>query len=137
VDYEFVQPYPAYVFPLEQGKSWSLRINATDPATGRRNSVRIDGEVLGTERISVPAGAYDTVKVRRRVYAGDFGYERSETQVVETEWYAPTLGRAVRIESNSSYMDRAACTDEMSACRPVRGDWSIYEMLEAGGAARP
>lgn len=136
VEYEFAQPYPAYVFPLEPGKSWSLRIEATNPATGQRNSVRVDGEVLGTERVSVPAGAYDTIKVRRRVYTGDFEFERSETHVDETDWYAPALRRPVRIESRSGYMDRAACTDEKSACTPVRGDWNIYEMLETGGAAR-
>lgn len=136
VDYEFTQPYPAYVFPLDTGQSWSLRVNAVNAASGRRASVRVDGEVIGSERITVPAGAFDTIKVRRRIYAGDFDGPRSETTIAETEWYAPALGRAVRIERNSSFMDRNKCSDEMSACSPVRGDWHIFELVEAGSPAR-
>ena len=136
VEYEFAQPYPAYVFPLDTGKSWSLRVYATSPASDRRNSVRVDGEVLGTERISVPAGAYDTIKVRRRIYAGDFVGERSETNITEPDWYAAAPGRAVRSESKSGYMDPARCSDEMSACRAVRGDWHVFELIEVGAPAR-
>ena len=132
VEYDFVQPYPAYVFPLDAAKSWSLRVNATNRATGRRHSVRVDGVVMGTERITVPAGAYETIKVKRRIYAGDFEGERSETNITETEWYAPALARAVRIEVNSGYMDLARCSDEMSACTPVRGDWTVLELITAG-----
>lgn len=134
VDYDFAQPYPAYMFPLDTGKSWSLRVNAVNPATGKRASVRVDGEVLGAERITVPAGAFDTIKVRRRIYAGDWDGPRAETNITEIEWYAPALGRAVRIDSNSSYMDQGRCSDEMSACTPVRGDWQIFELVEAGAA---
>jgi hypothetical protein len=110
VEYEYSPPYPAYVFPLETGKSWSQRVTATNPVTGKRNSVRVDGDVLGSERISTPAGAFDTIKVRRRVYAGDWedGFKR-ETQIVETDWYAPALGRAVKSESNSGYVDPTRC----------------------------
>jgi hypothetical protein len=136
VVYEFAQPYPAYVFPLDAGKSWSLRIDGVNATTGRRVSVRVDGEVLGAERVSVPAGAFDTIKLKRRIYAGDFGDPSSETNITEIEWYAPSLGRAVRIDSNSGYMDRQRCSDEMSACTPVRGDWNVFELTETGAAAR-
>jgi len=135
VEYEFAQPYPAYEFPLAAGKSWSTRVNAVNPLNGKRATVRVDGDVVGTEQVSVPAGSFDTLKIRRRVYAGDFDGPRSETHIVETEWYAPALGRAVRLERNSSFMDQSRCSDEMSACTPVRGDWSLFELVEA--APRP
>ena len=64
VDYEFATPFPAYVFPLEPGKDWSLRVEGASAATGKRNSIRVDGDVLGVERITVPAGTFETVKVR-------------------------------------------------------------------------
>ena len=134
VVYDFTQPYPAYMFPLDAGKSWSLRVNAVNAETGKRASVRVDGEVLGTERITVPAGAFDTIKVRRRIYAGDWDGVRQETHITEIEWYAPALGRAVRTDSNSNYMDLNRCSDEMSACVPVRGDWHIFELVEASAA---
>lgn len=110
VEYEFSPTYPAYVFPLETGKSWSLRVTATNPLTGQRNSVRVDGEVLGSERLITPAGAFDTIKVRRRVYAGDWEAFRRETQITETDWYAPALGRAVKVERVSNYIDPGRCS---------------------------
>lgn len=126
-EFEFSPGYPAYAFPLDPGKSWSVRVNATDPATGRRNSVRVDGKVLGNERIRVPAGEFDTVKVRRTVYAGDWDGFRQETTITEIEWYAPALGRAVRSESKSGYMDTSRCG--RFGCEIVRGDWNVYELL--------
>src|SRR6476659_5143520 len=66
VEHEFATPYPAYVFPLDTGKKWSVRVEGRDAATGQRRSVRVDGAVLGTERVTTPAGAFDTIKVRRR-----------------------------------------------------------------------
>ena len=125
VEYEFATAYPAYLFPLEAGKSWSLRVDAINPATGRRNSVRVDGEVIGAERIRVPAGEFDTIKVQRLVYAGDWEGFRRETNIIETDWYAPAMGRAVRSESSSQYLDstRARC------CIRVAGDWNVYELV--------
>ena len=132
VEYEFAQAYPAYEFPLELGKSWSVRVPALHPASGQRNSVRVDGEVLGTERIVTPAGSFDTIKIRRRVYAGDRDAFRFETTIVETDWYAPALGRPVRTDSNSSYMDPSRCG--RGPCVPVRGDWNVFELIEARAA---
>jgi len=127
VEYEFSPPYPAYVFPLETGKSWSTRVTATNPVTGRRNSVRVDGEVLGSEHINTPAGAFDTIKVRRRVYAGDGEGFLRETVILETDWYAPALGRAVKSDSKSSWMDVSRCTRRDCG---FRGDWNIFELTE-------
>ena len=131
VDYDFAPPYPAYPFPLDVGKSWSIRVNATSPVTGRRNSVRVDVDVIGAEHITVPAGAFDTIKIKRRVYAGDWESFRRETNITETDWYAPALGRAVRTESNSAYLDVNRC-DTIGPCDPIRGDWNIFELVSYG-----
>ena len=125
--FDFAPAYPAYAFPLEPGKSWSVRVNATDPLTGRRNSVRVDGRVLGHERIRVPAGEFDTIKVRRNVYAGDSDGFLLETNITEFDWYAPALGRAVRSESRSGYMNTGQCG--RFGCEIVRGDWNVYELV--------
>ena len=126
VEYEFAPAYPAYLFPLDAGKSWSMRVNATSPVTGRRNSVRVDVDVIGAEHITVPAGAFDTIKIKRRVYAGDWDSFRRETNITETDWYAPALGRPVRSETNSGYLDPSRCG--RSACQPIRGDWNVLEL---------
>ena len=127
VEYNFSPAYPAYVAPLDSGKSWSTRVNATNSTSRRGNSVRVDGSVLGTESITTPAGAFDTIKVKRTVYAGDWGTFTSETTIVETDWYAPALGRPVRTERVSSYLDPQKC-GASSACTPIRGDWDVFEL---------
>jgi len=136
VDYDFAPAYPAYPLPLEQGKSWSVRVSATNPATGKSNSVRVDGEVLGSERIVTPAGAFDTIKVRRRVYAGDWDGFLHETNIVEVDWYSPELGRAVRSERNSGWLDLSRSPGGggmlMRNDQWMRGDWDVFELVSYG-----
>ena len=131
VEYVFASAYPAYAFPLDPGKSWSTRVSATVPGKSGVRSVRVDGTVLGRERITVPAGEFDTVKVRRLTYPGDPESFRTETQIVEFEWYAPALGRAVRTEVRSQYMDMSQCGGgERGGNCLFYGDWDIYELVK-------
>ena len=129
VEYTFSPAFPAYVAPLDAGKSWSTRVSATSPATGRRTSVRVDGDIVGSERVTTPAGAFDTIKVKRTVYAGDWEAFSMETNIVETDWYAPALGRPVRTDRNSGYMDSQQCSKPGFGCSPVRGDWFVFELV--------
>ena len=132
VEYTFSPPFPAYMAPLDAGKSWSTRVSATDPVSGRRASVRVDGDVIGSERITTPAGAFDTIKVKRRVYAGDWWDAfRNETNIKETEWFAPALGRPVKTDRQSGYIDQQRCATRL-ACSPQRGDWFVYELVSHG-----
>jgi hypothetical protein len=138
--FRYEPAYPALPFPLEAGKSWQTYVQATDPATGRVNRVRIDGAVLGWERVKVPAGEFDTLKVRRLVYAGNHDYFRSEEQIVELDWYAPRLGQIVKHVSSSGYYDKRKGCDEDSSCQWVPNDWNVLELAsyrQQTAAARP
>jgi len=130
VEYEFAAPYPAYVFPLDPGKTWSVRVNASVPSMGKQRSVRVDGRVLGAERIRVPAGEFETIKIRRFVYPGDAGeWFAGETQVTETDWYAPALGRSVRTERKSEWINTSQCGMD-NGCE-FRGSWQVTELVTA------
>jgi hypothetical protein len=129
IEYVFAAAYPAYVFPLDPGKSWSVRVPASVAASGQRRSVRVDGRVMGTERVRVPAGEFDTVKIRRLVYPDDERFTLSETQITEFDWYAPALGRAVRTERRSDWLDTSECGED-GGC-DFRGSWHVYELVEA------
>lgn len=131
-DFEFSTALPVYVPGNPTDGSWSTRVNAVDPATGRRNSVRVDGQVLGNERITVPAGTFDTVKIQRRTYVGDWDGFLRETHIEETDWYAPALGRPVRSDSKSTWQDNSRCT--RGGCPWFRGDWNITELAEFSAA---
>jgi hypothetical protein len=52
---------------------------------------------------------------------------RHETNITETDWYAPALGRAVRTESNSGYLHPTRCG--LGTCEPIRGDWNVFELV--------
>lgn len=132
LEYHFAAPYPAYVFPLAPGKTWSLRVDAKVPGYTRTRSVRVDGAVVGLERIRVPAGEYDTVKIRRLVHAGDAEGALSETAIIEYEWYAPALGRTVRATTESKHHDYT----QTSNTQLRLGDRLRYELVEVRPAGR-
>jgi len=139
--YDFSPPFPAYPFPLDIGKTWFMRVKATNPVTGRVNSVRVDGRVAGAERVITPGGTFDTLKIVRSVYAGDDDAFRKETVITEIDWYAPALGRAVRTERQSGWFDAGRASDGGGVFFNlndgwVRGDWSVHELLKYAPAAK-
>lgn len=127
-NFRFEPAYPALPFPLEAGKSWQAYVKATDPATGQINRVRIDGKVLGWERVKVPAGEFDAIVVRRLVYAGNGDTARGEENITEYDWYAPKLGGIVKHVSSSAYYDKMRGCDERACSAWVRNDWNVVEL---------
>ena len=127
--FRYDPPYPALPFPLEAGKTWQTYVKATDPATKRVNRVRIDGTVLGWERVKVPAGEFDTLKVRRQVYAGNPDHFVSEEQIVEIDWYAPRVGLVVKHASISGHRDARVGCDRDGCSQWVQNDWNAVELL--------
>jgi hypothetical protein len=103
--FDYAPAYRAFDFPIAPGKTWRARLTATDPVNGRRFPVWIDGVVLGWERIKVPAGEFDALRVKRTVF---FDYqdftERGRSEIVEYEWYAPAVKQAVRREASAMYL---------------------------------
>lgn len=130
-NFRYDPPYPALPFPLAAGKTWRAFVKATDPADGRVNRVRIDGTVLGWERVKVPAGEFDAIVVRRLVYAGNEDYFRTEERISELDWYAPKIGAIVKHASSSGYFDKTAGCDERSCGAWVRNDWNVVELVSA------
>jgi hypothetical protein len=133
-DFRYNPPYPALPFPLAAGKRWQSYVQATDPATGRVNRVRIDGRVVGWQRVKVPAGEFDTLKIERYVYAGNAQFFRMEERIREYDWYAPKAGLVVRREGSSEYIDTSRdCW--FANCMLIQNDWRVLEL--AGAAAEP
>ncbi len=123
---EFRTPLPVYAPAGDSSGSWSARVDAIEPATGQRSSVRVDGEVVGKERITVPAGTFDTIKIVRRTYAGDWDGFLRETRILDVEWYAPALGRPAKSETQSEWQDTSRCG--RGGCPWFRGDWNVFEL---------
>lgn len=126
--FRFEPPYPALPFPLEAGKTWRAFVKATDPATGRVNRVRIDGAVQGWERVTVPAGEFDTLRVQRVVYAGNHDYFLSEEYITEIDWYSPIAGAIIKHSSRSGHIDSRLGCDR--ACNQwIDSGWNMVELV--------
>ncbi len=124
--------YPAYVYPLEPGKSWRTVVHSTDVATGRRYNTHVLGKVLGWERIHVPAGEFDAMKIQRFVYAGNAEGSLSQEEIEETDWYVPGVRRAVRTLTKSQHFDNSRGGGDGGGQYPlrIRGDFLIGELTD-------
>jgi hypothetical protein len=121
--YEFTPAYPEYPDRLEPGVKWQGATTARDPATGRKMKMTSYGTVIGRERIHVPAGDFDAIKISRETVLEDADFWRLRTHVIDYEWYVPALGRAVKRDTHSSFL-------ESMGRHPVEhaGDWTIVEL---------
>ncbi|MDI1238660.1 MAG: hypothetical protein PSV26_14355 [Polaromonas sp.] len=83
-----------YAFPLVLGKTWSASWNWIN-SRGREGQIEMTYTVAGTERITVPAGTYETVKIEGK---GVWKNRSSGSSgvAVETVWYSPIAKRYVR-----------------------------------------
>ncbi len=125
--FRFDPAFPAFEFPLYPGKGWRRVVRATDVATGRTYSVHVHARVGGWRRITVPAGEFDALEVTRAVYAGNQDFFKLQEEIVQTDWYAPSIGYVVMSEGSSSHLD----TSRASRGRPlrVRGDRLVAELV--------
>lgn len=136
--------YRAFDFPLTAGKKWEARASAIDTADGRNFPVTVWGHVLGWEKVKVPAGEFDTLKVQRTVFLDFFRQgDRGQSVIQETDWYAPALGQAVRREAVSKYLKLAALpqssrflrvrdsdrSDGGGVPRYEQDEWLVYELV--------
>lgn len=128
-NFRYDPPYPALQFPLEAGKTWRAYVKATDPATGRTNRVRIDGAVLGWDRVKVPAGEFDALVVRRIVYAGNPEHFLSEEYITEMDWYAPGAGGIVKHSSSSGHLDTSRGCGDGTCWWWVNNGWNVVELV--------
>ena len=123
--------YLAYDYPLQPGKRWRTVMRSTDVATGRSYNTHVFGRVLGWERIRVPAGEFDALKVERSVFAGNMEGTRTQEEIVETDWYVPSMRRAVRTSTNSQHFDSSKGGGDGGGEYPlrIRGDFLIAELV--------
>ena len=137
--FDYNPAYQAFDFPLAPGKKWSTRLTAIDPGDGRRFPVRVDGHVVGWERIRVPAGEFDALKVVRRVYL-DYWEQtiRGSSQIMEVDWYAPAVKQSVRREAMSRYWSWLGSVEpgfvrvrgkDDGGPRWLEDDWLVYELV--------
>ena len=129
--FRFDPAFPRYEYPLAPGRRWYTVVRATDPATRQTYSVHTQGRVVGWERIRVPAGEFDALRIQRYVFAGNQDAHRTQESIAETDWYVPALGMAARTQGSSEHFDTSYGGGDEGGEYPlrVRGDWLIAELV--------
>lgn len=127
-DVDFVPALALYRFPLDAGKSWVDSVQATDPDSGRRTPVKLFAKALGWEDITVPAGKYRALKVRRLIAPEDGNAERSPTTVTLIDWYAPQVSGTVRRICDWEYHDlRQPSAEQLTRGPRLRLELTAFE----------
>ena len=100
------QPYyPSYRFPLEAGQTWREDFSYLDSRLNRRVTAQVYARAIRWERIRVPAGEFNTLRISRDIYFNDQEWWRSGTTMTETDWYSPEVKRFVLHTDYFEYLD--------------------------------
>ena len=82
-------------FPLSVGKKWTMQSTETDKKTGHQRQHTINGTVEGWEKVQVPAGEFEALKIVLKTEVKDGDKVSPGTDV---SWYVPALWRSVKSE---------------------------------------
>lgn len=109
-----------FIFPLpDTGKA---RVVALNPETQRALPITVYSRASGAEKVAVPAGEFDALKISREIYVDDRQWYKSQTVVRQFEWYAPSVSQPVVRENQASYRDlRRGRHDGW-----IEGDWNRW-----------
>ena len=102
----FSRPCPLLPRRLEPGATEDWRGTYQVPGDSWHHawSVRIDA--IAWERVEVPAGAFEALRILRRIAFDHQDLHRTRSRRVETLWYAPAVNRWVRRDIDGDYARR-------------------------------
>ena len=93
--------YQLLKFPIDIGTRWSFKTKWANKETGSSGTAEFDVEALAAEKVTVPAGTFDAVRLRAKGYM----YAGGTWVVTITYWYAPAVKRIVRQEWRDTKRD--------------------------------
>ena len=82
-------------FPLNVGKKWTAQSIETDKKTKHQRRHTINGTVVGWEKVQVPAGEFEALKIVLNTEVKDADKVSAGTDI---SWYVPALRRSVKSE---------------------------------------
>lgn len=111
----FAPYYARYAFPLEPGKEWTVDATGENAAAGKRWRYQIKGKALGWEKVRVPAGEFDAIKVEVIAYyqGEEVGSRGGSGQSKEIVWFAPAVNSFVKLEYQDTDWEGAIFNRDM------------------------
>ncbi|MET0265850.1 MAG: hypothetical protein ABW202_09555 [Duganella sp.] len=110
----FAPSFARYAFPLTPGKEWSSEALADNTKLGKQWRYAIKGKVVDWEKVRVPAGEFNALKVVIEAeYRGkDSGPASGNGTLVETVWFAPEINNFVKLDyRDTDWQGRSANRD--------------------------
>ncbi len=104
-------------FPLKVGGKWESSADKMLFANGKHGKFQLRGQVTGQEKITVPAGSFDTFRIELHIDAVGTDEDANIGNTVETYWYAPEVRHFIKSEISFSRDGRVRSKDQ-------------YELLE-------
>lgn len=104
----FNPPISLYSFPLEIGKGWESRSKFTNRRNDGEISEAFKVSVVSWEKISVPAGTFEALKLQATGYytVTILGRGTFSGSTKRTWWFSPEVKRAVKYEYEDSLAGR-------------------------------
>lgn len=96
---EYTPFYPGLQFPLEKGKQWSGK--AQYRISSGLLHHQVTSQVAGWERVTVPAGTFDAVRIEVRgnfTESQSLAYYPQQGSISNVIWYAPAVGQIIKKE---------------------------------------
>lgn len=95
----YVPFYPAVRFPLEPGMKWTVATQWNSGSGILKHDLTT--QVAGWERVTVPAGTFDAIRLNVRGYISETAttnYYAQTGTISNVLWYAPVIGQIVKKE---------------------------------------
>ncbi len=102
--------------PLAVGNTWETTFDASNTQTGANFKGSSSSTVVAEEKITTPAGTFDTFKIERQVREIDAANPSKSTERQIVVWFAPQINHAVRqtILVNFAGRTRAMRSEELA-----------------------
>lgn len=95
----FAPSFARFAFPLAPGKEWQSDVVGDNQKLGKQLRYTIKGKVLDWEKIKVPAGEFDALKVVvDAAYRDDGADNDGNGKLTETIWFVPEINNFVKLD---------------------------------------
>ena len=121
----FAQPIPMLNTPLMLGAHEQIRTRYRAVPYEREYFWSMYTDAQAWERIKVPAGEFDCLRISRRIWFSHHDLFRTASERYDTVWYAPQINRWAQREWTGRYI-----TPGGRRGTPTREDWVNWQLLD-------
>ena len=121
---DYSSPYPALQFPLNAGKKWNSEIKYEYMGGNWRQQTT--ATIVGWEKLKVPAGVFDVLKIEiRGHWQHDHVRFSTSGNITDVLYYAPQTGNFIKREIN-----RTSYGPPNAPSHAIQERWELAEAMK-------